>query len=236
MSPSNLNLEELIEQLETDLIDATVLDKVSEAQLRSASMAALGDQLVGHYVAQAKQEGASWSEIGDAIGVSKQAAQQRHSPGIFERFTDRARHSIVLAQEIARNHRHGYIGTEHMLLGLLDEPKGLASQILVERAGSVDAVRTAIETRLYEDGKKTPRGHIPFTPRAKSALEEALRAARELGHDFVGTEHMLLGLMAVPQGVAEVALLDMGFDKAGLTEIVRTKVAEILAQRKDETP
>jgi hypothetical protein len=236
MSPLNLSLEELIERLETDLFEGSTLEKVSEAQLRSHSMAALGDELVGHYVARAKQEGASWSEIGEAIGVSKQAAQQRHSSGAFEHFTDRARHSIVLAQEIARGHRHEYIGTEHLLLGLVAEPKGLASLILADRVGSAEAVRAAIESRLFEDGKRTPRGHIPFTPRSKAALQEAVSAARDLGHAFVGTEHVLLGLVSVPQGVAQAALLDMGFDKENLTEVVRARVAELLAQHKDESP
>jgi hypothetical protein len=236
MSPTNLNLAELIEQLDTDLPNTSVLDKISEAQVRSHTLTALGDQLVGHYVAQAKEEGASWSEIGDAIGVTKQAAQQRHGTGIFERFTDRARHSVVLAQEAARAHRHGFIGTEHVLAGLVAETQGLASKIVVERVGSYDAATAAIRARLVEDGTKTPHGHIPFTPRAKTALDEAIRASAAMGHGFVGTEHVLVGVMSVPEGVGEAILKDIGFDKDGLTELVHTRVDAFLRERRDSTP
>ena len=98
-------------------------------------MSDLGDQLVDHYVSEAKLGGASWSEIGDALGRTHQGARQRHAPNAFERFTDLNRHSIVLAQEAARTHQHELIGTEHLLLGLLSEPQGLAYEVLTARAG-----------------------------------------------------------------------------------------------------
>ena len=136
MSPLDISLADLIAHLDEDLPGASDLARISEAQLRAQTLSDLADQLVGHYVSQAKQAGASWSEVGDAIGVSKQAAQQRHAPAAFERFTDLNRHSIVLAQEAARTHKHDFIGTEHMLLGLLGEPRGLAYELLVAKAGS----------------------------------------------------------------------------------------------------
>src|SRR6201999_2377029 len=111
MSPLNLDLTDLIANIDDDLPATAALAKVAEAHSRSHTLAALGDQLVSHYVAIARDEGASWSEIGDAIGVSKQAVQQRHSPQLFSRFTDLSRHAVVLAQESARNHRHDYIDT-----------------------------------------------------------------------------------------------------------------------------
>src|ERR1700760_499261 len=164
MSPLNISLTDLIERLDADLPEATALARITEAQLRARPLSDLGGQLVGHYVGKAKQAGASWSEIGDAIGVSKQAAQQRHAPAPFERFTDLNRHSIVLAQEAARTHKHDSIGTEHLLLGLLGEPRGLAHRILVARTGSEQAVRAAIDAVLPPAGTKAPRGHIPFGP------------------------------------------------------------------------
>src|SRR5262245_24232365 len=124
MTPVNVNLRELIEQLNADLQGADPLAKVSEAQQRARTLADVGDQLVDHFISTARAAGASWSQLGDALGVSKQAAQQRWTPSIFSRFTDRARHSIVIAQERARGLRHNYIGTEHLLLGLLGEPRG----------------------------------------------------------------------------------------------------------------
>src|ERR1700760_5160867 len=157
MSPLDISLADLIARLDGELPDAGALARISEAPPRARILADLGDQLVGHYVGKAKQAGASWSEIGDAIGVSKQAAQQRHAPAPFERFTDLNRHSIVLAQEAARTHKHDLIGTEHILLGLLGEPRGLAHQLLVAKTGSEQAVRTAIEAAMPPGRKKAPR-------------------------------------------------------------------------------
>src|ERR1700742_3339289 len=117
MVPLDINLADLIARLDAELPDADALARVSEAHLRSQTLTDLGDQLVDHYVGKAKQGGASWTQIGDAIGVSKQAAQQRRGSTPFDRFTDLSRHSIVLAQEAARAHRHARIGTDHLLLG-----------------------------------------------------------------------------------------------------------------------
>jgi Clp amino terminal domain, pathogenicity island component len=226
MSPLNISLSDLISRLDAELAETDALSRISEAQLRAHTLADLGDQLVGHYVDQAKQAGASWSEIGEAIGVSKQAAQQRHKPNVFERFTDLARHSIVLAQEAARAHKHDYIGTEHLLLGLLGEPRGLAYKILLAKTESEDRIREGIEEVMSPVGKKTPRGHIAFTPQAKQALEEAAALER----DFVGTEHILLGVFAVPGGIAEKALLNLGFDPEETRATVADEVAKLLGK------
>ncbi|HEX5405891.1 MAG TPA: Clp protease N-terminal domain-containing protein [Pseudonocardiaceae bacterium] len=235
MSPLNVSLSDLISRVDTDLPEAPALTKITEAQARSHTLTALGDQLVGHYVAQAKEEGASWTEIGDAIGVSKQAAQQRWVPNIFSRYTDLARHAVVLSQESARNYKHKHIGTEHLLLGLLDEPKGLAARVLIAEAGSADAVRQAVEQRMPAPDGKTPRGHIPFTDQGKRSIEQAARQAADLGHDFIGTEHLLLGLLAVADGGAAVALGALGIDLAGARPIVATEVENMLAQPRANT-
>src|SRR5579875_1875743 len=145
MSPLDISLTDLIARLDQDLPDTSDLARISEAHLRAQTLSSLGDQLVGHYVGKARQAGASWSEIGDAIGVSKQAAQQRHAPAAFERFTDLSRHSIVMAQEAARTHKHDLIGTEHILLGLLGEPRGLAYEVLVASAGPEQRIQDAVE-------------------------------------------------------------------------------------------
>jgi hypothetical protein len=231
MSPLNISLTDLIERLDADLPEATDLARITEAQLRARTLSDLGDQLVGHYVGKAKQAGASWSEIGDAIGVSKQAAQQRHSPAPFERYTDLNRHSIVLAQEAARTHKHDSIGTDHLLLGLLGEPRGLAYQVLMASTESEQQIVDAIEAAMRPAGKKTPRGHIAFEAGSKEAIEQAMRAAAELGHDFVGTEHSLLGLIRVEPSRAAQVLRGLGFTADGLRETVRTEVAHRLAAR-----
>ncbi|WP_405014977.1 Clp protease N-terminal domain-containing protein [Kitasatospora sp. NBC_01539] len=231
MSPLNISLADLIARLDEELPDTDNLARIGEAHVRAHTLSDLGDQLVGHYVGKAKQAGASWTEIGDAIGVSKQAAQQRHTPAAFERFTNLNRHSIVLAQEAARTHKHDGIGTEHLLLGLLGEPQGLAYEVLTAKAGSEQRIRDAIEEVLPPAGQKALRGHIAFRPESKEAIEQASRAAADLGHDRVGTEHMLLGLIRVGEGLAAQILRDLGFTSDELHETVRTEAAERSGER-----
>ncbi|SRR6266568_751033 len=227
MSPLNISLADLIARMDAELPEADNLARISEAQLRAHTLADLGEQLVGHYVGQAKQAGASWTQIGDAIGVSKQAAQQRWVPPIFDRFTDRARHVVVLAQEAARARKHHYIGTEHLLLGLLGEPDGLAGRALVALAGSIEAVAGAVDGRL-EPGTENSPARIPFTPKGKETLEQSMIQTKELGHDYVGTEHLLLGLLAIDDGVAAAVLTELNVDLPA----ARDKVVELLASRK----
>ncbi|NUP76601.1 MAG: hypothetical protein HOV96_03510 [Nonomuraea sp.] len=231
MSPLDISLADLIARLDEELPEADQLARISEARLRAQTLSDLGDQLIDHYVSKAKRDGASWTEIGDAIGVSKQAAQQRHAPSAFERFTNLNRHSIVLAQEAARTHKHDFIGTEHMLLGLLGEPRGLAYEVLVAKTESEQRIREAIEEALAPPGKKALRGHIAFRPESKEAIEQAQRAAADLGHDWVGTEHTLLGLIRTDQGLAAQILHNLGFTPAELQETVKTEITKRLAAR-----
>jgi ATP-dependent Clp protease ATP-binding subunit ClpC len=120
---------------------------------------------------------------------------------MFERFTNRARHAVVLAQEEARRLKHNYIGTEHLLLGLLGEPDGLAGRVLQRSGLSLEGGRDAVSA-IVGPGTAAPSGHIPFTPRAKKTLELALREATHLHHNYIGTEHILLGLIREGDGVA----------------------------------
>ncbi|MCW2937942.1 MAG: clpC [Actinomycetia bacterium] len=134
---------------------------------------------------------------------------------MFERFTDRARRVVVLAQEEARLLSHHYIGTEHILLGLLHEGEGLAYRALDEVGIGLEVARAEVET-VVGRGKSEPSGHIPFTPRAKKTLELSLREALQLGHNYIGTEHILLGLIREGQGPA-IEVLDRiggGADRA----------------------
>jgi ATP-dependent Clp protease ATP-binding subunit ClpC len=126
---------------------------------------------------------------------------------MFERFTNRARHVVVLAQEEARLLNHNYIGTEHILLGLLGEPDSIAGQVLVSFGFTRDIGRREVEERIGP-GKKAQSGHIPFTPRAKKVLELSLREALSLGHNYIGTEHILLGIIRENDGVAAQVIRD----------------------------
>ncbi len=143
---------------------------------------------------------------------------------MFERFTDRARRVVVLAQEEARLLNHNYIGTEHILLGLIHEGDGVAAQALTSLGISFDAVRDEIE-EIIGRGESVPSGHIPFTPRAKKVLEMSLREALQLGHNYIGTEHILLGLIHEGEGVAAQVLVRKG---AELTR-VRQQVIQLLS-------
>jgi ATP-dependent Clp protease ATP-binding subunit ClpC len=120
---------------------------------------------------------------------------------MFERFTDRARRVVVIAQEEARNLDHNYIGTEHLLVGLLAEDEGVAAKALLAAGLTTEEARAEIERRIGR-GPEPPRGHIPFTPRAKKVLELSLRQALQLGHNYIGTEHILLGIVREGEGVA----------------------------------
>ena len=130
---------------------------------------------------------------------------------MFERFTDRARRVVVLAQEEARLLNHNYIGTEHILLGLIHEGEGVAAQALESLGISLEAVRNQVE-EIIGQGSSSPSGHIPFTPRAKKVLELSLREALQLGHNYIGTEHVLLGLIREGEGVAAQVLVKLGAD------------------------
>src|SRR5438309_10558797 len=130
---------------------------------------------------------------------------------MFERFTDRARRVVVLAQEEARMLNHNYIGTEHILLGLIHEGEGVAAKALESLNISLEAVRSQVE-ELIGHGQAAPTGHIPVTPRAKKVLELSLREALQLGHNYIGTAHTLLGLIREGEGVAAQVLQKLGAD------------------------
>ena len=143
---------------------------------------------------------------------------------LFERFTDRARRVVVLAQEEARLLNHSYIGTEHILLGLIHEGEGVAAKALDSLSISLDAVRAQVE-EIIGQGGSSPSGHIPFTPRAKKVLELSLREALQLGHNYIGTEHILLGLLREGEGVATQVLQKLGADLGR----VRQQVIQLLS-------
>jgi ATP-dependent Clp protease ATP-binding subunit ClpC len=138
---------------------------------------------------------------------------------MFERFTNRARRVVVLAQEEARRLEHNYIGTEHILLGLLREDQGAAATALAAANVTLDGARLEVET-IIGRGKHEPTGHIPFTPRAKKVLELSLREAVRLGHDYIDTGHILLGLIREGDGVAVQVMVNLGADPKTISQRV----------------
>jgi ATP-dependent Clp protease ATP-binding subunit ClpA len=149
----------------------------------------------------------------------------------FERFTDRARRTIVLAQEEARTLSHNYIGTEHILLGLIHEGGGVAAQALKALGLSLDDVHAQV-LEIIGRGQEPPAGHIPFTPRAKKVCDLSLRESLQLGHNFIGTEHLLLGLIREGEGVAAQILVRLGAE----LNLVRQEVIKLLSGYTQKTP
>ena len=143
---------------------------------------------------------------------------------MFEKFTDKARRVVVLAQEEAKLLNHNYIGTEHILLGLIHEGEGVAAKSLEALGINLESVREQVQ-EIIGQGQQAPTGHIPFTPRAKKVLELSLREALQLGHSYIGTEHLLLGLIREGEGVAAQVLTKLGAD----TNKVRQQVIQLLS-------
>jgi ATP-dependent Clp protease ATP-binding subunit ClpC len=150
---------------------------------------------------------------------------------MFERFTDRARRVVVLAQEEARRLNHNYVGTEHILLGLIHEGEGVAAKALESLGISLEAVRQQVE-EIIGQGEQAPSGHIPLTPRVKKVLELSLREAKQLGHGYIGTEHILLGLIREGEGVAALVLVRLGAD----LNRVRQQVIQLLHGHQGTAP
>src|SRR5437868_4986694 len=159
----------------------------------------------------------------DGTGFTGLTDRSVRSDEMFERFTDRARRVVVLAQEEARMLNHNYIGTEHILLGLAREGEGVAARALESLGISLEAVRQQVE-EIIGQGQQAPSGHIQFTPRTKKVLELSLREAQQLGHNYIGTEHILLGLIREGEGVAAQVLV-----KGADLNRVRQQVLQLLS-------
>jgi hypothetical protein len=228
-----VDLDELIAAVEgTD----GALDRVAAAAAIKDQIEGLGDDLHDHFVKEARAEGCSWTQIGDALGVTRQAAQQRHGGLIgrlvegftkgFKRFTPRARAAVVAAQTAARDRRHESIGTEHLLLGLFANDDGNVAQQAFTRLGVDRATVERLVDELVPPGAHPVRGHIPFTPRAKKTLELALREALRLGHNYIGCEHIALALRRLDEGVAAQVLTEQHVTSKGLERAIRDVLDE----------
>lgn len=204
-------LQELIETVERDTPGRDVLGLLGTASAVVAELEDVGDALLGHFVDRCRRHGCSWSEISAALGVSKQAAHKRFSSPAptLERFTPRARLTVDAASAAARELGHNYVGTEHLLLGLFAQPEGLAARALVE--GGVD--RAAVEAKVLDALPRQPEALLDnplYIPQAAHALQNALRVALELGHNYIGTEHILLALLRDGDTPAGRILAELG--------------------------
>jgi hypothetical protein len=231
--PNPLRLDDLLDQVRASSVSDRPLDQLAGAVLLADRLGELADHLVGHFVDQARRSGASWTDIGQSLGVSKQAAQQRFvaravvdadafTDGRFSRFTPRVREAVVRSAGHASAAGAASVGPEHVLLGLLDdvgsvavralEALGAPAAPLRERVAAIPAARAGRAEQL------------PFTPAAKLLLDRTLREAVRLGHNYVGTEHVLLALLE-DEGPAGAALRDAGVDRGAAESWI---VAELL--------
>ncbi|WP_018352954.1 Clp protease N-terminal domain-containing protein [Longispora albida] len=220
-----IRLDDLIEAIKKTSADS--LDQLSSAVIAADHLGDVADHLIGHFVDQARRSGASWTDIGRSMGVTKQAAQKRFvppkAPGEdlasqgFARFTERARSVVVAAMHEARQAGNAEIGTTHLVLGLLAEPESLAGMAIVAQGVTVGAVRDAATATLPATVDDVP-DLIPYDMQARKALELTFREALRLGHNYVGTEHILLALLELEDG--EGPLSTAGLTKASVEDSV----------------
>ncbi|MGQ0846013.1 MAG: Clp protease N-terminal domain-containing protein [Sporichthyaceae bacterium] len=202
-----VRLDELIEGIKK--VHPDVLDQLASAALAAEHLKELSDHLIGHFVDQARRSGASWADIGRSMNVSKQAVQKRFVAKAgptdldagqgFSRFTPRARNVVVAAQNLATEHGHAEISTDHLVLGLLVETEALAYRVLSLQGVDAGAVRKAATAGLPAASGERP-ALVPFDAGARKALELTFREALRLGHNYVGTEHLLLALLEQEEG------------------------------------
>ncbi len=236
---SSIRLDDLIEAIKKT--HSTALDQLSDAVLAADHLGDVADHLIGHFVDQARRSGASWTEIGRSMGVTKQAAQKRfvakgEAPDLdagqaFSRFTDRARKVVVTAQEEARARENSQIGVEHLVLGLVADPDGLGARTITAQGVSLSTVRQVAISRLPAAADSVP-ALIPFDAHAKKTLELTFREALRMNHMWVGTEHILLALLELEDGTGVLA--GLGVDKATAEANITAALAAILAAHEKE--
>jgi ATP-dependent Clp protease ATP-binding subunit ClpA len=240
-------LQELIEIVRQDSSSDQPLDQLVAAAAAAAQLEETTDALLGHFVDRCRRDGRSWTEISAALGVTKQAVHKRFAPALaahivaatpsptFERFTDRARHVVAEARQAAADSVAGSVGTEHILLAQFSEPGGVAARALAAMGVSKETVAAAIRVRgetaagdakagdgSADDGAG---GSGPaFSGPAKQLLRDALTVALEFGHNYIGTEHLLLGLYRNPESAATWILLEAG----ALEATARAHVTDML--------
>jgi hypothetical protein len=232
-----VRLDDLIEAIKKVHSDA--LDQLSDAVIAAEYLGDVADHLIGHFVDQARRSGASWTDIGRSMGVTKQAAQKRFVPKTsgepadldpsqgFSRFTARARNVVVASQNEARAAGHDEIRPEHLILGLLTEPDALGAQAIVAQGVPLETVRQAVTAAMPAAAAGQVPELIPYDPRAKKVLELTFREALRMGHNYIGTEHILLALLEFEAGSGVLA--GLGVDKAAAETHITAAVATALA-------
>jgi hypothetical protein len=231
----SVRLDDLITAIKQVHTDA--LEQLTDAVLAADHLGEVADHLIGHFVDQARRSGASWTDIGRSMGVTKQAAQKRfvpREPGSpsdldpsqgFSRYTPRARNVVIAAQNAARAAGNSEITTGHLVLGLLTEPDAIAGRVVVGQGVPLDRVREAVLQTLPPAAAELP-ALVPFDAAARKALELTFREALRLGHNYIGTEHLLLALLDLEDGAGPLA--DLGITKPAAEAAIAAALAEFV--------
>lgn len=228
---SSVRLDDLITAIKK--VHDKPLEQLQDAVLAGEHLGDVADHLIGHFVDQARRSGASWTDIGQSMGVTRQAAQKRFVPKEgtdlgasqdFSRYTHRARNTVMAAHNEAIAARNPEGRPEHLVLGLLAEPEGLAAKAITAQGVLLDAVRQAAGAALPPAAEDVP-SLVPYGSDAKKVLELTFREALRLGHNYVGTEHILLALLEFENG--QGVLSGLGITKAAVEENVTAALAEI---------
>jgi len=220
MAPPPVRLDDLIAAVHNQAPESDAVTHLATAVAVGDQLGELADHLIGHFVDQARRAGASWTDIGRSMGVTKQAAQQRFVPraesvsslssldtGRFGRFTARARETVEAAEAIARHAGNQFVDVPHVVLGLLAQRQALAARAIAAQGVDLDTLAAALTNMLEPPGGAGPE-HIPFSPAAKKTLELTQREALRLGHNYIGTEHILLAVLG---GDTPTAVVLAGF-------------------------
>ncbi|MFE2448219.1 Clp protease N-terminal domain-containing protein [Streptomyces melanosporofaciens] len=235
-----VRLDDLIEAIKKVHTDA--LEQLTDAVIAAEHLDEVADHLIGHFVDQARRSGASWTDIGKSMGVTRQAAQKRFVPKGsaaqdldpsqgFDRYTPRARSVVVASQNEARAASNAEIRPEHLVLGLLADPEGLAAKAIVAQDVLLDTVRQAATAALPPAADSMP-ALVPFDADARKVLELTFREALRLGHNYIGTEHILLALLEHEDGAG--LLTGLGIDKATAVDTLTKALTRIAEAINDE--
>ncbi|MDQ1017387.1 Clp protease N-terminal domain-containing protein [Streptomyces afghaniensis] len=234
---SSVRLDDLIAAIKT--VHQEPLEQLQDAVLAADHLGEVADHLIGHFVDQARRSGASWTDIGKSMGVTRQAAQKRFVPKEsadldpsqgFNRYTPRARNTVMAAHNAAKSACNAEGVPEHLVLGLLAEPDGLAAKALVQQGLSLDTVREAATAALPPAVEEAPE-LVPYGQAAKKVLELTFREALRLGHNYIGTEHILLALLEHENG--EGVLSGLGVDKERTERYVAEVLEKVVQAQKD---
>ncbi|WLW53219.1 Clp protease N-terminal domain-containing protein [Streptomyces sp. YU58] len=236
---SSVRLDDLIAAIKK--VHAEPLEQLQDAVIAADHLGDVADHLIGHFVDQARRSGASWTDIGKSMGVTRQAAQKRFVPKEsadldpsqgFQRYTPRARNVVMAAHNEAVAARNPEGRPEHLVLGLLAEPEGLAAKAITAQGVLLDAVRQAAAAALPPAAEEVPE-LIPYGTEAKKVLELTFREALRLGHNYIGTEHILLALLEFENG--EGVLSGLGITKPAVEENITAAIAKIQVKFENES-